>query len=403
MDLSHLAFTIQVLAIPPVAVLMLLLARAAPRRYLNYWAIGWAVLAAGLFALRVSISVPKEPFAVRLGLSLYCCFEYVSGFLIWAGCRELTSGRRIGSADAWILVPALLFGAIVPWFVGDLNQLYPFHSVIYGGFFLLGLAATRGYRTDSTQVQFGIVVVRGCLLLLGLLFLHYGPVTYWSVFVSGDPFEYMRISPLYDALAEIGLAFGMAMVAVERMQSKLERANRDLAETNRRLAQASDQLAIAARTDPLTGLLNRRAFDAMRADRAAGPFAGSVAVVDLNHLKRLNDEHGHAAGDAAIQLVARALRAHFRITDPVFRLGGDEFLAVMDGGRAAELAGRLEGVDEALRGLRLPGTTIDAIDLVIAWGMADFDSPGEFDSAVERADQAMYSCKAQRKTATAPV
>lgn len=403
MELSHLAFTIQVLAIPPVAVLMLLLARAAPRRFLVYWAAGWAVLAAALFSLRIAISFPVESFGARFGLSLYCCLEYVSGFLIWAGCRELASQRRLGPADAGILVPALLFGLIIPWTVSNLDFLYPFHAVIYGGFFLLGLAATRGYNPDSAQPQLGIHVVRGCLLILGLLFIHYGPVAYWSAFVTGTPFDYMLISPLYDALGEIGLAFGMAMVAIERMQHKLEKANRELAETNRRLADASDQLAIAARTDPLTGLLNRRAFDAMRADRAAGPFAGSVAVVDLNHLKRLNDEHGHAAGDAAIQIVARALRAHFRITDPVFRLGGDEFLVVMDGGRSAELAGRLEGVDAALRGLRLPGSN-ESLDLVIAWGMADFETPNDFDAAVARADQAMYACKAQRKSAvTAPV
>jgi diguanylate cyclase (GGDEF)-like protein len=396
MELSHLAFTIQVLAIPPVAVLLLLLARAVPRRFLTYWAVGWAILAAALFALRVSISVPEGSVAARIGLCLYCCLGYVSGFMIWAGCRELASGRRIVPADAWVLGPAILFGLVIPWVVSGREYLYPFHVVIFGGFFLLGLAATRGYQSDSAHPHLGIHVVRACLLILGVLFLHYGPVTYYTAYVTGEPFQYLLISPMYDALAEVGLALGMAVVAVERVQHKLERANRELAETNHRLAQASEQLTIAARTDPLTGLLNRRAFDAMRADRAGGPFAGSVGAVDLNHLKRINDAHGHAAGDAAIQLVGRALRGHFRITDPVFRLGGDEFLVVMESGRAAELAGRLEGVDAALRGLRLPGTA-EPLDLVIAWGIADFDGPGEFDRAVDQADQAMYACKTRRK------
>src|SRR5262249_39811794 len=154
-------------------------------------------------------------------------------------------------------------------------------------------------------------------------------------------------SALYDALFETLLGFGMVVLGTDSVRRTLEAANRELAETNRRLAEASDQLAVAARTDPLTGLLNRRAYEAMRADRAAGPFAGCVAVIDLNHLKLLNDEYGHPAGDAAIQFVARALRGHFRITDPVFRMGGDEFLVVMEGGRSAELSGRLEAVDAA--------------------------------------------------------
>lgn len=402
MELSHLAFTIQALAIPPVAVLLLLLARTAPRRFLAYWSVGWAVLAAGLFSLRVSISVPDNPPAARFGLSLYCCLEYVAGYLIWAGCRELAIGRRVGWGDAGVLGPALVFGLVAPWVVANTDHLYPFHAVIFGGFFLLALAATRGFRPDSAAPQHGIHVVRACLLILGVLFLHYGPVTYYTGFVTGEPFQYMLISPLYDALAEVGLAFGMAMVAIERIQYKLERVNRELAETNLRLAHASELLAIAARTDPLTGLLNRRAFEAMRADRAGGAFAGSVAAVDLNHLKQINDAHGHAAGDAAIQLVARALRGHFRITDPVFRLGGDEFLVVMEGGRSAELAGRLEGVDTSLRGLRLPGAP-EPMDLVVAWGMADFEGAADFDVALDRADQAMYACKARRKSgSTAP-
>ena len=62
-----------------------------------------------------------------------------------------------------------------------------------------------------------------------------------------------------------------------------------------------------------------------------------MAVVDLNFLKQINDTSGHAAGDAAIMHVARALRTHFRITDPIFRVGGDEFLVILEGGRSADL------------------------------------------------------------------
>jgi diguanylate cyclase (GGDEF)-like protein len=125
-----------------------------------------------------------------------------------------------------------------------------------------------------------------------------------------------------------------------------------------------------------------------------------VAALDLNDLKKLNGAHGHAAGDAAIQHVARALRSVFRITDPVFRLGGDEFLAVMEGGRSDELARRLATLDGALRGVRLPGVP-GAVDLVVAWGLADFDAAADLEAAVERADQAMYAQKARRKAPAA--
>ena len=77
-------------------------------------------------------------------------------------------------------------------------------------------------------------------------------------------------------------------------------------------------------------------------------------------------------------------------------MGGDEFLVVMEGGRSAELAGRLVAVDAALRGLRLPGVPGPS-DVVLAWGMADFDAPDGFEPAVARADQEMYACKTRRK------
>jgi diguanylate cyclase (GGDEF)-like protein len=259
-------------------------------------------------------------------------------------------------------------------------------------FFLLALTATRGYRTDAAHPSLGIHVVRGCLLILGLLFVHYGPVTYWAVwFNGGQPLAYMLLSPMYDALAEVGLAFGMAMLAIERVRDALEAKNREL-------AAASEQLAVAARTDPLTGLLNRRAFDALMKEWAGAPFAGTVAIIDLNGLKSINDLHGHAAGDAAIQLVARALKGQFRITDPVFRTGGDEFLVVLEGGHAVEMTGRMEALDRALKAQRLPDVSV-ALDLVVAWGLANFASPADIPAAIEQADRAMYVCKTSRKVA----
>ena len=120
-------------------------------------------------------------------------------------------------------------------------------------------------------------------------------------------------------------------------------------------------------------------------------------MVDVNDLKKLNDTTGHAAGDAAIQLVARALRGQFRITDPIFRLGGDEFLVILESGRAADLSGRLVAVDAALRGQRLPGLSTPT-DVVIAWGMADFETHDGFNDAFTRADAAMYECKSKRKS-----
>ena len=116
----------------------------------------------------------------------------------------------------------------------------------------------------------------------------------------------------------------------------------------RRLRTAEERLRELSELDPLTGLLNRRGFGAALTDTLArtGPSQRTVPLVlDLDHLKRLNDRHGHVAGDQALQLLARRLRGALRADDHAARIGGDEFAFVtrVAGEEDAErLADRIE-------------------------------------------------------------
>lgn len=398
MELGRLAFTIQALAVPLVAVLLFQLARTTPRKFLRYWATGWVLLATALCVLWVADRTPKGSAEWRLQQMAYCCLEYGFGFLLWAGCRELATGERLRPRDGWLLAPALTFGLVAPWAFTNVDYFYPLHAPIFGAYFLISLWTIRGYRPETAHPLIGLRVVEFCLLVLGVAFVHYGPVCFWIAFEVGHDQTplYMRLSPAFDALVEAGLGLGMAVLVTEMVREELAAKNRELAEANLRLAEATELLAEAARTDALTGLLNRRGLDALLAERRGRPFAGSLAIIDLNHLKRLNDQFGHDAGDAAIRIVARELRAKFRITDPIVRMGGDEFLVLFESGRADELAARLRVLDEALKGHRLPGAA-GVMDLVVAWGTAEFQSADEVSAAVTRADQEMYVCKAARK------
>jgi diguanylate cyclase (GGDEF)-like protein len=137
---------------------------------------------------------------------------------------------------------------------------------------------------------------------------------------------------VYDATPEsfllstrLTLALGAALHSVE-LKERLE------------LAYAT--IAQQALKDPLTGLWNRRylatrmAEEIARAQRAKSPL--SVLGVDLDGFKQVNDRHGHAAGDAALVLVAELLRRSVRPTDVVTRLGGDEFVVLLAGAGQAE-------------------------------------------------------------------
>src|SRR5262249_18784100 len=107
------------------------------------------------------------------------------------------------------------------------------------------------------------------------------------------------------------------------------------------------------------------------------------------------DRHLHAAGDAAIQLVARALRNLFRVTDPLYRVGGDEFVVVMPGGSPLDLVARMAKLDGALLAQRLPAVE-DPTDIHLAWGVEPYAD--DLRAAFARADQAMYEQKQRRKT-----
>jgi diguanylate cyclase (GGDEF)-like protein len=98
-------------------------------------------------------------------------------------------------------------------------------------------------------------------------------------------------------------------------------------------AAASRHLMEEALTDPLTGIRNRRAFETdleretARARRHHRPL--TLAVIDVDGLKQLNDTEGHAAGDEALRAVARALRTTARVEDGAYRIGGDEFALLL--------------------------------------------------------------------------
>ena len=159
------------------------------------------------------------------------------------------------------------------------------------------------------------------------------------------------------------------------------------------------EMARQARTDPLTGLLNRRAFmDELarrmdRLDREGLP--GTLMFVDLDHFKQLNDRRGHEAGDVALCVTAALLRDAVRPADLVARLGGDEFAMWLDGAddlAAAERAEHLR-IDAPLRLAALAEG--GEVQLSLSIGIATrWPSRGEdIETVLHRADQAMYAVK----------
>ncbi len=157
--------------------------------------------------------------------------------------------------------------------------------------------------------------------------------------------------------------------------------------------QMREELRRLAVTDALTGLFNRRHFlaearEQLRRTRRYGERL-AVAVLDLDGFKPLNDQHGHAAGDRALQALADVLRECMRDSDLVARLGGDEFAALLLEADAADACQVLERVRA-----RVAGTRLAPVCLTLSAGVACFPEHGhDAEQLLQRADVAMYQAK----------
>lgn len=112
-----------------------------------------------------------------------------------------------------------------------------------------------------------------------------------------------------------------------------------------------EERALHATTDPLTKVGNRRAFDERLGEMTG---ASAVIAIDVDHLKPINDEFGHEAGDMLLIEVARTLRALLRVGDQLLRIGGDEFVSIMDATTEAEAVAIAERMRVSLHGVALP-------------------------------------------------
>ena len=166
-----------------------------------------------------------------------------------------------------------------------------------------------------------------------------------------------------------------------------------------RIEQQVQVLAAQSRTDTLTGLANRRGFEEQlqaalaRCKRNGQPL--SLVLLDADHFKRFNDQHGHQAGDLALQALAQALReAARRAGDLAARWGGEEFVLLFEGMPPQLAAERVEVLRAALAALPSGGDAPLVAPLTVSAGLALARPQDSAESLMQRADAALYRAKA---------
>ncbi len=226
-----------------------------------------------------------------------------------------TAMRRRGAGRAWIMGAGFAF-------LAGLASVHAFEWLAY-----LNLAGVYAYavvrfRTQLAAKSIGKVAIVTSLTLLGLGF----AIHPWVLHV------FPQFMPLFDQVSNMQkffAAIGMLLVLVENQSARNQ---------------------FLALHDQLTGIPNRRMLDAALkseiewAQKASGRV--TLIMIDLDGFKKVNDTHGHLAGDHVLHEVARRLRAHLRATDLVARMGGDEFVVLS---RSATTDEQIQGLQSTLR------------------------------------------------------
>lgn len=140
------------------------------------------------------------------------------------------------------------------------------------------------------------------------------------------------------------------------------------------------------RLDPLTGLLNRRAFEEVLS--APGPH-GVLAVVDVDHFKQVNDQHGHEVGDRVLRVVADVLQQTVDGAGEVYRWGGEEFVVWLPGSSIVAASSLFEGVRREVAGRARVGRR----NVTISIGLSESGADQPPQHAFPRADTALRAAK----------
>lgn len=379
---SKLGLIIQLNGVFLITILSLLLRRSLKLTSLKYWTTAWLCLSFALICLRMAFEYQALS---TLLFTYYFLGEYIFGFLLVAGCKSIAEEFELKAKNEIYIAPFLVVALVLPQLSSDFNEMYTIHSLVMSCFF--GYAFLIVGRQQLTS--FGSRVMHVTLALLSLNFFIYFLAFAARMFYAFDT-TWLSYNSLVDLVLQTALGFGMVIVLLESVLSDYRAANDELREAHR-------QLEELVKTDPLTAAFNRHAFYGFVNRHNGGDnVAGCVGFFDVDDLKGINDCFGHAAGDAAIRAVVRAIREIIRAEDLIFRWGGDEFFVVMISMDADSAELRMSRLEILLRDVKIDGVA-EPMSIGVSWGFRDFVDAAQLEEAIKKADADMYARKQERK------
>jgi diguanylate cyclase (GGDEF)-like protein len=338
---------------------------------------GMAAATYGLTLLVFAVLVVGGQYQAEPSTAVLCASLVIISQLVFFGI--FLSGANLRFSDPSLTAPQVLIAlSLLTYLMYNLHSARGTMLVFYLLILLFGVfqLAPRVFARCAAFAFFGFALVN-----------------LWDAFQMRLPdpkLAALQVGVLAVMLVWLSLFAGYVQALRQRMRQRRFALQAHQDTLRGMMRQLEDLVA----TDELTGLFNRRHFLRLAArelenlglDRRHG-----LALIDLDHFKRINDQHGHASGDRVLQTFATVAQACLRDGDVLARYGGEEFVLLLPNTDADQLTACCERLREAFAGAEPVGVKVDSISL--SAGMTLLEAGDDLDEALHRADQALYRAK----------
>lgn len=338
---------------------------ARSEAFLLTWAVGALLVVANVLIYSVYVRSPAPYLAVL------AFFLHITGYaVLYGAARQFRTGERPYRAILTVAIPSL--AVALPGFVTPFDGVAFILSNLVLAALLFAIAGE--YWIGRAEAPGPIRGLTALYALAGVSF-----VLCAAVLIADGRLELGRAPENWaenlNLVVGITAVAGVGALSLALNQSRLARAHhRD------------------ARTDALTGLLNRRALFDMYRERGLAPFT-SVVVFDLDGFKAINDGHGHAIGDEVLRRFATAISGGIRSVDTAARLGGEEFALVLPRSSSESALMVAERIRQAFAEEEI-ATGDAALRCTVSAGVATARENGQpFEEVLRSADAALYAAK----------
>jgi diguanylate cyclase (GGDEF)-like protein len=268
----------------------------------------------------------------------------------------------------------------------------------------LGIAMQLGVVLAAPQIAFPFLANLFTVFAFGMIWLPLrDSVMVWTLGIAGTATVFYAVQgrigvPVSNRfeLMLVWLYFSLILGRCLLLSVNANELRARLANSGRKLAASLAQVQQLANHDELTGTLNRRSLMAAlerersRAERTSAEF--SIAMIDLDHFKRVNDTHGHAAGDDVLRGLAATVHDTMRATDVFGRYGGEEFLMILFGATPALALKAMERIRAVVAAKNWASIAPD-LSVTLSAGIASHRKGETTEQLMHRADLALYQAK----------